>query len=64
MSELAEVRARDRISQGPADVKDGPPAMPSWLAYVTSSVFAILCMVVTAAWCAFLVWGATWLFRR
>ena len=54
MSELAEERASDRISQGFADVNDQPPAMPSWLAYVTSAVFAILCMAVSAAWCAFL----------
>jgi hypothetical protein len=63
MSESAEVRASDRISQSFADVSDQPPATPSWVPYVTS-VFAILCMAVTAGWGAFLVWGAIWLMRR
>jgi hypothetical protein len=63
MSESAEVRENDRISQRFADVNDRPRATPSWVPYVTS-VFAILCMAVTVGWGAFLVWGAIWLIRR
>jgi len=63
MSESAEVRASDRISQDSAYLNDQPPATPRWVAYATS-VFAILCMAVTAAWGAFLVWGAIRLIGR